>query len=194
MPGVSECATISTAAILPALTVTSTVMGPPKPVPVPVYVPSAQAGSAPISAPTKAFSTAFIMASLVNVAPETISTAGLFAATIRPGILLSAPSEIPGVSECEVTSTSAILPPLTVTSTASFPPKESASPVYVPSAQPAAASVTGKKAFMNPSSERRTPVATAREEMVAPETPSISVPRAKALLASRPTNCSKKLG
>ena len=59
--------------------------------------------------------TASIIASEVNVAPDTTSTLGVLAETIASGTPEMAGSLIPGVSSWAITFTSTIFPPSTVT-------------------------------------------------------------------------------
>ena len=65
--------------------------------------------------------TALRMASVVMVAPVTPSTAGDWAATMRPGRSSTALEPMPTVSDCFVTLMSAILSAVNVTSTVTSP-------------------------------------------------------------------------
>ena len=64
-----------------------------------------------------AWATAAMMPRLVMVAPETVSTDRLWAATMAPGTVAMAPAEIPGVSGFVTTATFSIFFSESVTST-----------------------------------------------------------------------------
>ena len=69
------------------------------------------------------------MASLVTVAPETVSTARLWFSTIAAGMFSMAPSLIPAVSECSTTFTESMALAEKVTSTFTSPFLPAAVPV-----------------------------------------------------------------
>ena len=106
-----------------------------------------------------AFLTALMMPLLVKVAPATISTSALFAATMASGICSRALPAMLGVSLLETTVTPVMVSPSMVTSTVMGPMKPSAVPVSGPEA--AALSSTNWLAAL-------TALTTAEEVMVAP--------------------------
>ena len=132
------CVSFSSSTTLAPLSLASTAAATPAPpapttttsVVISIVSPSACSAfgaavlSASMSAPASvsACSAAARMALLVTVAPVTVSTARLWAATIAAGIFSIAGSQIPAVSACSTTSTAVIAPPSTVTATFTAPP------------------------------------------------------------------------
>ena len=168
MFGVSLLETTVTEVMSSPSTVTSTVIGPPKPSAVPVSPPPE------LPALSRAFFTALIMPLLVKVAPATMSTSGELASTMAAGICSSAPEAMLGVSLLEVTTTEVIVSPSIVTSTVIGPPKPSAVPVSTP---PPPEAMYLLAVF--------TALIIADEVMVAPVTASISPAVSSPLLLSR---------
>ena len=144
--------TVTPVMVSPSM-VTSTVIGPTKPLAVPVRAPPAE------PALSRAFLTALMMPLLVKVAPATISTSALLAATMAAGICSRALPAMLGVSLLETTVTPVMVSPSMVTSTVMGPMKPSAVPVSGPEA--AALSSTNWLAAL-------TALTTAEEVMVAP--------------------------
>ena len=153
MLGVSLLETTVTPVMVSPSMVTSTVMGPMKPSAVPVRAPPEE------PALSRAFLTALMMPLLVKVAPATISTSALLAATMAAGICSRALPAMLGVSLLETTVTPVMVSPSMVTSTVMGPMKPSAVPVSGPEA--AALSSTNWLAAL-------TALTTAEEVMVAP--------------------------